>query len=101
MNSGSIVGVYSDGLNFEASENSGMFATVFQMEIVVIILTTREILKRNLNTKKIVICSDRQAAINALGYSTSTSKTVKECKEFPSKFTEICDLMMFWVPKHH
>ena len=53
MNSGSGVGIYSEGLNLEATENLGAFAAVFQTEIFAITLTARE---------KIVIWSNSQAA---------------------------------------
>ena len=46
------------------------------------------------------MCSDSQAAIKALGSFTLTSKMVKKCKEFLSKVTERCDLMILWVSKH-
>lgn len=91
-------GVTGPGINFSVS--MGKWPTVFQAEIYAIIECVKICLKRNYKNANICICSDSQAALNALKSKTYTSKLVWECVELLQQLSCRNKVNLYWVPGH-
>ncbi len=66
MNVGTVAGIYCEELGLEASIPLGISATVFQSETLAIDRCCSMLTERQMTSKRIVICSDSEAAIKAL-----------------------------------
>lgn len=89
----------ADGTEINKSVPLGRFASVFQAEIYAIIACA-EMAEHLTSTGEMVIYSDSQAALKALGRDETTSAIVKECKEALKRLAERADLTLAWVPGH-
>jgi hypothetical protein len=72
----------------------GVYVTVFQIEIFVILASARNCMKRKYTKQQIYICSDSQAVSRALEASSTMSKLVLECGQAICANKE----MLLWVP---
>lgn len=93
-------GIFCENPRKEIFVSLGRFSTVFQAEIFAIELCARECLETGYSGKKILICSDSQAAIKALVSYRVSSKLVWNCLE-----TLIClgrnnQVLILWIPGH-
>lgn len=91
-------GVTGPGINLSVS--MGKHPTVFQAEIYAIIECASICLKRNYKNANICICSDSQAALNAVKSKTYTSKLVWECILLLQKLSCRNMVNLYWVPGH-
>lgn len=78
----------------------GRMATVFQAEVLAIKIALDECLKRKVQDKKIVICSDSRAALQALVHPEINSQLVKDCKIVCQQVGITNKLILTWVPGH-
>ena len=93
-------GVYCEELKFEISIPLGALATVFQSEVYAICEGTSVLLERNLLNKKVVICTDSEASIEALSSCKISSRTVLQCRHVLDLLSENNDVCLTWVPGH-
>ena len=78
----------------------GKFATVFQTEIYAIFQCACENIRRAYKNKRILIFSDSQAALRALGSPKVTSGLVAECLNVLLTLASLNKLTLIWVPGH-
>jgi ribonuclease HI len=78
----------------------GEFATVFQTEIYAILQCAYENIRRAYRDKRILILSDSQAALRALGSPKVTSRLVSECLEALQALADLNEVTLIWVPGH-
>jgi hypothetical protein len=74
---------------------------VFQTEIHAILRCAYENIRRAYKNKRILIFSDRQAALKALSGPKVTSRLVEECQEALSALATINEVTLIWVPGQH
>ncbi|XP_054283591.1 uncharacterized protein LOC129000652 [Macrosteles quadrilineatus] len=92
------LGVY--GNKTKISLALGRTTTVFQSEVLAIECCANNIISKNLRKGKILILSDSQAALKALGSCVTQSRTVKGCKNTFKKLAERNQVKLSWVPGH-
>lgn len=93
-------GYYCESLNLSSSIHIDAYATVYQVELFAISeLCGNEALKNCMN-ETLVICSDSQSAIEALGSFTVNSKLVHECKLRLNEIGSRNEVKLLWVPGH-
>lgn len=97
---GSGSGVYNAEFNIGLSVNVGENATVYQSELKAIELCANECVKRGIENRDILICSDSQAALKALTNSKVTSKTVWNCLQSLQHLGNGNNVTLIWVPGH-
>jgi len=78
----------------------GKFATVFQTEIYAILQCAYENIRRAYKNKRILICSDSQAALKALSGPKVTSRLVAESLEALFALAGLNEVTIVWVPGH-
>ena len=78
----------------------GKFVTVFQTEIYAILQCAYENIRRAYKKKRILICSDSQAALKALGSPKVTSRLVAECLDALFALSSLNEVTLVWVPGH-
>lgn len=98
MNVGTGAGITGPGLN--TSIAMGYCPTVFQAEILAILECASTCLERKYRFAKICICSDSQAALNALKAFTCQSKLVWECTRVLNQLASRNEVTLYWVPGH-
>lgn len=78
---------------------TGKYATVFQTEVVAILDCARWLSERVL-TRPVFICSDSQAALQAIGSVRVTSALVLEAQAALSGLAARTSVSLYWVPGH-
>ena len=78
----------------------GKFATVFQTEIYAILQCAYENIRRAYKNKRILIFSDSQAALKALGGPKVISGLVAGCLDALSALASLNKVTLAWVPGH-
>lgn len=78
----------------------GIYTTVFQAELVGIKHACDLLRRELLINKKIVICSDSQAALKALENPVRKSKAVEDCLNSVNQLGVGNDVTLMWVPGH-
>jgi ribonuclease HI len=78
----------------------GRYASVFQAEVCAIMRCAQLIRETTQQTGSVVIYTDSQAALKALGKATVTSALVRECKEELNKIGTYPGVTVAWVPGH-
>ncbi len=78
----------------------GSYATVFQAEVFAILECARHLLGENDWDKHIYICSDSQAALQALSNPKISSWVVSECADTLQRLAEKNRVTLMWVPGH-
>jgi ribonuclease HI len=86
--------------NESYSFSLGKFASVFQTEIYAILLCVYENIRRAYKNKRILIFSDRQAAIKALSGPKVISRLVEKCQEALFALATRNEVTLAWVPGH-
>jgi len=76
----------------------GEFATVFQTEIYAILQCAYENIRRAYKNKRILICSDSQAAFKALSGPKVTSRLVAECLDALFVLASLHEVTLVRVP---
>ena len=92
------IGIY--GPNTSISESLGTWPTVFQAEIIAITKCADIIINKTPKGMRIIIYSDSQAAIKALGSCQMDSKLVQECFNTLQKLSVRNKVTICWVPGH-
>ena len=82
------------------SYSIGKSATVFQTEVFAIIQVANWIIEERMKENRIAICSDSQAALQALLSPECRSKLVQECKDRLRSITRWNKVNLIWVPGH-
>jgi len=78
----------------------GKFATIFQNEIYAILQCAYENIRRSYKNKRILTCSDSQAALKALSGPKVTSRLVAECLDALFTLASLNEVTLVWVPGH-
>ncbi|XP_046395727.1 uncharacterized protein LOC124162988 [Ischnura elegans] len=78
----------------------GEYATVFQAEVLAILICTYTIKEAGLFIRQIHICTDSQAALKALTSSWCKSKLLSECCEALNVIRRHYKIELFWIPGH-
>lgn len=107
--------IYTDGSKMETGCGAGIFAddpdlaisfrldhhcTIFQAEIAAINKAAITLNLQQITDKRIVICSDSQAALKALANKAVKSKIVQECRENLNLLANRNVLKILWSPGH-
>jgi ribonuclease HI len=92
-------GVYGQSEARRLSISLGKYVTVFQAEIYAILACVDEIQNRARSEKHISICSDSQAALEAL-QAVKTSPLVRKCQKALNDISTYHSVGLFWVPGH-
>lgn len=100
MDSCSGAGVYSVTENIELSLPLGKQTTVFQAEVFAICVAALELQNREMVDRRIYICSDSQAAINACSGMQIASKIVREAVCRLNELSRCNSVILLWVPGH-
>ena len=79
----------------------GRHASVFQAEVYAILMAADYIVRNRWKGRNICICSDSQAALNALLNPLTFSKIVRECKTSLNSVGRLNSLNLVWVPGHN
>jgi ribonuclease HI len=98
--SGTGSGIYGLRPNRSLGFSLGEFATVFQTEIYAILQCAYENIRRDYRDKRILILSDSQAALRALGSPKVISRLVSECLEALQALADLIEVTLIWVPGH-
>ena len=103
---------YTDGSKNENGTGFGIFgtttiskslnklATVYQAEAKAITICAEEIVKEQIQNKKIQIFSDSQAVLKSLTNNKTTSKTIQECILKLQEASQDNDIELVWIPGH-
>ena len=100
-NSGTGSGIFGLRSNRSFSFPLGKFAKVFQTEIYAILQCACENIRRAYKNKRILVFSDSQAALKALGRPKVTSGLVAECLDALFALASMNEVTLIWVPRHH
>ncbi len=107
--------VYTNGSKTENGTGSGIFieeldirrsyklsdsCTVFQAEVHALLMAAETLLDTGVNGREISLYVDSQAAIMAIGTSTTYSRVVRECRKKISDLTKNNSVRVCWVPGH-
>jgi ribonuclease HI len=93
-------GVYSANPELQLEFRLGPFISVFQAEVLGVAECTRFCLQEELSEKRIFICSDSRAALQALESCKIDSKLVMECRNLLQELAHSNVLTLVWVPGH-
>jgi hypothetical protein len=96
--SGTGSGIYGLRPNRSLCFSLGEYATVFQTEIYAILQCAYENIRRAYTDKRILILSDRQAALTAIGRPKVTSRLVSECLDALQVLADLNEVNLIWVP---
>ena len=99
-NSGTGSGIFGLRSNRSFSFPLGKFAKVFQTEIYAILQCACENIRMTYKNKRILIFSDSQAALKALGRPKVTSGLVAECLDALFALASMNEVTLIWVPGH-
>lgn len=94
------VGIGITGPNIRISAALGNAPTIFQAELLAIEFCAQECLRKGLNSARIFIASDSQAALKALKSTTYESKIAWNCKQSLKQLASRNKLTLLWVPGH-
>jgi len=98
--SGTGSGIYGRRPNRSYCFPLGKFATVFPTEIYAILQCAYENIRRAYKNKRILICSDNQAALKALSGLKVTSRLVAECLDTLFVLASLNEVTLVWVTGH-
>ena len=98
-NGGSGSGVYQRRQGRGSFASLGKDATVFQAEIMAIILCAHRVLESP-GRGSVVICSDSKSSLQALQGFTTKSKLVLECHEILCRIGLERSITLTWIPAH-
>jgi len=76
------------------------YASVFQAEVVAILRCAQTLLREGRKGGRMRICSDSQAALEALGAPNFTSRLTWECKQALEELAKENEVILTWVPGH-
>jgi ribonuclease HI len=93
-------GVYGQSERRRLSISLGKYVTVFQVEIYATLACVCDIQNRARSEKYISICSDSQAALEALQAVKMTSPLVRQCQKALDDISTYNSVGLFWVPGH-
>ena len=93
-------GFYGPKENHRESIPVGSHSTVFTAEILAILKCTEYLLNKDTKGKKINICSDSRAAIQALAKTTTESALVWDCMLALERLCGLNKVTLVWVPGH-
>ena len=93
-------GIYSDNPELSLSIGLGLNVSVFQTEILAIARCAYYCLDLKLSSKRVFICSDSKAALQALQAYKIESLLVYECRNVLQKLSEFNSVTLLWVPGH-
>jgi ribonuclease HI len=97
---GAGAGVYGQSLGRRLSICLGKYVTVFQAEIYAILACGYENQANVRSEKYISICSDSQAALDALHAAKTPSPLVWQCQRALNDISIYHSVGLFWVPGH-
>ncbi|XP_053990476.1 uncharacterized protein LOC128882772 [Hylaeus volcanicus] len=69
------------GMTSEGFKQLGKYRTVYQAEVIAISECTQEMINLDTNNRRIIICTDSQAAIKTLNKAEITSRITIKCNE--------------------
>jgi len=78
----------------------GKYATVFRVEVYVILACAYEIQTKARPEKYVSICADSQAGLKALRAAKTTSKLVRHCQKALNDISAGHVVGLYWVPGH-
>jgi ribonuclease HI len=92
--------VYGQSEGRGLSISLGKYVTAFQPEIYTILTCAYEIQSIAISEKYVSICSDSQAALEALQAVKTTSPLVRQCQRALDDISTYHSVGLFWVPGH-
>jgi hypothetical protein len=98
MKEGTGTGVSGQSWGSRLSISLGKYAAALQPEIYAIFACAHDIQMNARPQKYVSICSDSQAALNALQAAKTTSPSVKQCQEALNYISTQHSVVLFWVP---
>jgi ribonuclease HI len=93
-------GVFCENPEHKSSMHMGRYATVFQAEVFAILSCSQLLLGEAASGLQISICSDSQAAIQALTAYKCSSRLVQECIDSLNTLGLCNEVKLLWVPGH-
>jgi len=93
-------GVHSSSVGRRLSVSLGMYAAVFQAEVYVILACVYEIQTKARPEKYVGICSDGQAALEAVQAAKRASPLVRHCQQALNVICTGHTVGLYWVPGH-
>nr|XP_034174838.1 uncharacterized protein LOC117601763 [Osmia lignaria] len=87
-------------MRHSTSFSLGELATVFQAEVLAISECAKLQISLGVKYRKICICSDSRAAINALATISTESSTVWEGMQALSQLSKLNKITLIWTPGH-
>ncbi len=100
MNGSAGAGIFCASPELKLSIPLGQYTSVFQAETYAISVCTEHWLTEDYHGKTIDICSDSQAALNAISSVQFNSKLVLECRKLLMRLAEKNSVSLIWVPGH-
>lgn len=100
MDCGSGAGVYSEDLNLHSTIPLGTYTTIFQAELVGIMVAATESTEANLSGKTVRISTDSRAALLALDNCRINSGLVLQVREAVDKLAQNNNVQLCWVKGH-
>ncbi|XP_051171101.1 uncharacterized protein LOC127287978 [Leptopilina boulardi] len=100
MERGTGLGVYCKSNATKVTLSLGNYTTVWQAEVCAVMTCAMIYLEKGKSGKRINICVDSQAALNALSNPTVESKLVWECRKVLDELGLKNKLSLIWVPEH-
>jgi hypothetical protein len=83
-----VSGIFCETPELKISIPSGQYTSVFQAETYAVSVYVKHCLMEGYHGKTIDICSDSQAALNAINSVKFNSKLVLECRKLVIRLTE-------------
>jgi ribonuclease HI len=96
---GTGAGFYRQSADRRLSISLGKHATVFQVDVYVILACVHETETQDRPEKYVSICSDSQAALKAL-QAARTSPLVQQCQKELNDISTRHNVALYWVPGH-
>jgi ribonuclease HI len=97
---GTGVGVYGQSIHRRLSIPLGRHATVFQAEVYAILVCAHETEAQGQPERCISICSDSQAALEALQAAKTMSPLVQQRQQALNDISARHAVRLYWVPGH-
>jgi ribonuclease HI len=91
---------YWQSVGRRLSFSLGRYMTVFQAEIFAILACVYDIRNQHRSERYVSICSDSQAALNALKAVRTTSPMVLQCQRVLNDISSRHVVGLYWVPGH-
>ena len=98
--SGAGLSMSIEGDSLDRSYSLGRYTSVFQAEVFAILQAALLSEEAKLSDKRIVICSDSQAALGALGAACCKSAVVRDCQDALCRVARCNSVSLLWVPGH-